>query len=92
LPFLAATCLLGHEPDIDQVVGEAFSDGKNPGTSRQMITGTAPNLFRHCSVNSRQKPRTAGKHRQQTATARGRVSAGQGPFWLVVAGVGFEPT
>jgi hypothetical protein len=72
---------------VDQGVGEAFSDGKDPGTS-QMITGTAPNLFRHCSVNSRQKRGTAGNHRQHTTTAPGRVSLAKGRFgwWGQVLG------
>ena len=88
-----AGCIDGQQPLWNQRIEEALCDGKKKQrTNRPMIIRTGPDLFRHCSVNSRQERGTAGNHRQQTTTARGRVSAGQGPFLLVVAGVGFEPT
>jgi hypothetical protein len=84
--------IYGHQPPWNQRVRKPSPTAKTERTGGPMIIRIAPDLFRHCSVNSRQKRGAAGKHRQRTTTARGRVSTGQGPFALVVAGVGFEPT
>jgi hypothetical protein len=89
LPLLAVACLLGHEPDIDQCIEEALSDGKNPGASRQMIT---QNLAESGPSLDRKQPPGAGNSREPPAAADngprprfrwpGVVSAGSGRCWV----------
>jgi len=42
--------------------------------------------------DGRQLPETAGSYRELTRRTPDRITAGQGLFALIVAGVGFEPT
>ena len=45
----------------------------------------------YASVNTRERPGQSRTQPDSTQTAPDRVSAGQGPFGVVVAGGGFEP-
>ena len=74
-----AKCIAGQDDAVRRRVEEALRDGGF------MIASV---MRPWTPVDSRSEPDTAGHSR----TAPDRVSAGQGPFALGVAGEGFEPS
>ena len=78
-------CGSSHRPDRRAPAGHAVM----LATKRRLPASR----LNHCSTTtSRKRPDLAGHHRTQTRSTPDSISAGQGSFVQVVAGVGFEPT
>ena len=74
-----AKCIAGQEDAVRRRVEEALR------VAGLMIASV------YASVNTRRQGVTSRTQPDSTRTAPDRVSAGQGPFGVVVAGRGFEP-